>query len=328
MYLKEYIINKRVFTQLATFGEEFNLKKNKNYLFPLSYLSSLRLRGDQAGKFLQGQLSCDIRQVSSTTIRQGALCNLKGRILALMDVIDWQGLQLILPEDLLADTQISLSKTAQLSRVNLEPSSEYQFYGFYLQNPDDLLPSISLPSENFSLTASKETCCCRLSATMYLIIIENQQATVLSEPFFARGQLHGSLAWHQLQLQQKQVLIYPETRGMFLPHRLDLHLSGHLSFDKGCYKGQEIIARTHYRAKLKHSLQLFTLDTKEPLYPGKKLLDPTGKIEVGELIDYCPLNDEHQLIAASVIHEPAPTILIEDHQAVVNLKKWSRNNHP
>ncbi|WP_019216810.1 CAF17-like 4Fe-4S cluster assembly/insertion protein YgfZ [Legionella tunisiensis] len=319
MSFKEYLLNSRPYTALSPLIDEFNFQADKNYLFDLSYLTSITVTGERSAEFLQGQLSCDIRKVTADRMQQGVMCNLKGRILALLDVINWHHLQLVIPADLLTETKASLMKTSLLSRVQLETST-YRMYGLYVNNQSDLLPeNLQLPSECFAVTHTDEQCCYQLSDNFYLILTTKEASSSLSLPFIAVQQMRGSLAWHQLQLQQKQIYIYPETRGLFLPHRLDLHLSGYLSFDKGCYKGQEIIARTHYKAKLKHGLRLFTIHTAEPLLAGKRIFTSSGEIEIGELIDFSPLADGRYLIAASILFEHPDEILFEDSKHPVIL---------
>ena len=321
MNFSDITINDRQFTVLHPLAQELNFNPQKNYLFDLSYLSTISVEGERASEFLQGQLSCNVAEVNSETIRQGAMCNLQGRILALLDVVAWQGLQLVLPKDLITATLSSLSKTAMLSRVKLTPNPSLQIFGFYLANEKDLLPTgIPLPLANLALKSESDACCYQLSNQLYLIFIQEEKAVELKESFEAKQQLRGSLAWHHLQLEAKRVEIYPKTRGLFLPHRLDLHLSGYLSFDKGCYKGQEIIARTHYKAKRKHSLELFTIKTTEPVKAGAKLFSATGETEVGELIDYCPFGSNEYLIAVSILLDKPKTVLIEGHSEVVLLE--------
>ncbi len=190
--------------------------------------------------FLQGQLSCNLRKVDANTIQQAAICNLQGRVLGLMDVVEWQDFQLVLPKDLVEVTEKSLSKTAALSRVKLQPGN-IAIFGFYLANENDLLPTnIFLPDKDLGLNSNAESCCYRLSKQLYVILLDKEKAADFSLLFDSKNQLRGSLAWHYLQLKRKAIEIYPETRGLFLPHRLDLHLAGYLSFDKGCYKGQEV----------------------------------------------------------------------------------------
>ena len=310
-------INSRQLTAFSPLTSELVYAPQTNYLFDLSHLAGLHVIGDKAQEFLQGQLSCDLRDVTPQQMRQGALCNLKGRVLALADVINWfeHGFHLIVPADLLLETQTSLAKTAMFSRVSLHPATDYQLLGFYLQNSNDDIPFYcELPNAPYGVVYKDEYCCYCLDKDFYIFLLKTQQAQTLCEQFIKKSQWRGSLAWHALQLQQKRIEIYPQSRGMFLPHRLGLQLSGYLSFNKGCYKGQEIIARTHYRAKLKHEMKLFTIKTDEALQSGQKLFANDGNIDIGELVDYCPLGENTYLIAASVLFEHPTEIRIEGHK--------------
>jgi hypothetical protein len=90
--------------------------------------------------------------------------------------------------------------------------------------------------------------------------------------------------------------IYPTTSEKYLPHELNLVKIGAVSFTKGCFTGQEIIARMEYRGKLKKHLYSFTITTDQPLTRGatvysKKLAQP-----VGDLIDFCGIEKNTYLI--------------------------------
>jgi folate-binding protein YgfZ len=116
-----------------------------------------------------------------------------------------------------------------------------------------------------------------------------------------------------LQLKQQRIEIYPESRAVFLPHRLGLHQRDYISFNKGCYKGQEIIARTHYKATLKHELKVFTIQTDATLKSGLRLLAPDSDQEIGELVDYAPIGDGLYLIAASILIDSDKHARIDGH---------------
>mgnify|MGYP005994773007 CR=1 FL=1 len=271
---------------------------SENTLFDLSNLCTLKINGAEAANFLQGQLSCDVTKINTQQMQPSALCNLKGRILALPDVLQFHDdLYLILPKNLLEPTQRSLSKTAALSRVTLESNNNYALFGFYLKDTNGPLPFDEgpWPTEPYAVLASDNACAYHLGNGFYIILADKNAA------FIEQNKFESCEAWHQLRLAEKSVCIYPESRGLFLPHRLDLHLSGHLNFDKGCYRGQEIIARTHYRAKRKHALKLFTIKTNTPLHPGLHLMNDDNTQTIGELIDFCLIQDNQFLIAASVL---------------------------
>ncbi|MDP3561474.1 MAG: folate-binding protein YgfZ [Legionellaceae bacterium] len=313
----EHLINNRQLMSNDTLPNELVFDTNKNYIFELNYLGGLDLQGDKAAEFLQGQLSCDIREVNAQQMRPGAMCNLQGRIIALMDVVEWNGLHLILPKDQLETTQTNLAKAALFSRVTLKPNQSLQLFGFYLQNKEDTIPfDAVLPMNKEEVISTETYCCYQITEQLYLFL--THENTIKNG--FDKAQYRGSLAWHALQLQAGYIEIYPASRGLFLPHRLGLQRTSYLSFNKGCYKGQEIIARTHYRAKLKHSMKLFTIETTDILFSGQKMLDIITKAELGEVIDYCPIGLNQYTIAISSIFEHENTIHLEKQQENCMLK--------
>lgn len=307
-------INSRILSTFTDIDLELQLDKHRNYLFDLSYLSLLDIDGAKSSDFLQGQLTCDLRQVNDIRMMQGAQCNLKGRILALVDVMQWHGFKLIIPEDLLVTTQNSLAKTAQLSRVSLQKNNELQLFGFYLQNPQDLLAAnLFFPKDLHAQAYTAEFAYYHLGNGFYIFAVKKDYVEQFCQPFIDSNQLLGSLTWHTLRLAQGQIEIYPESRGLFLPHRLDLQKTSYLSFDKGCYKGQEIIARTHYKATLKHELRIFKIQTTAPIYSGQKLFKIDAEMEVGELVDYSALGAGNYLIAVSLLNEVELLVRFADH---------------
>lgn len=289
---------------------------NKTSLFDLSYLSVLSFHGEKSGEFLQGQLTCDIRQVAPDHMTPGAQCNLKGRILALPDVIYWHNYHFILPEDLLLDTINSLTKAALLSRVTLEKNEQFHIYGLHIgADASSPIPQLA----PYAVLIDSQCCYYAITPDCYIVLVPKTISEEFCKPFQESQLFYGSLAWHTLLLKHKRVEIYPASRGLFLPHRLDLQLGNYLSFNKGCYKGQEIIARTHYRAKLKHHLAIFEVRTSEALTVGQKIYTPEGSVEVGELIDFGPLNDNRFIIAASILQEHPQHVLLENHQTIISL---------
>jgi folate-binding protein YgfZ len=317
-------INNRELTTIHALAIDLAKDPLKNRLFDLSYLRVASLQGALSRDFLQGQLTCDVRDVNPQHMRQGALCNLKGRVLMLMDIVEWRGFHFILPEDLLDRSIRLLEKPAAFSRVTVHATPEYAVLGFELNNIQDIQPLIGpLPTARFEVTAFDGGCCYALgdgAFILLILLIDAPLIETIAQPFIDKHQWHGALAWHQTRLQHGQFEIYPESSGLFLPHRLDLHQSGQLNFNKGCYKGQEIIARTHYRATLKHTMKKFKLTGPVSLRSGLKLFQASSSIEIGELIDYSPLNDHEWIILASIFFEHANTITLEGHPENLTLE--------
>lgn len=318
--MQKYLINNRELTTIKDLDKELELLPQKNYLFDLSYLSVIDVEGDKAIDFLQGQLTSDLASLSDIQIVQGAQCNLKGRILALMDIINWKGVKIVLPKDLQEASINSLSKYALLSRVRLKENAQYNVFGFYLQNQEDMIPDTTFfPSALYAQTYNEHSCFYHLGNGFYIVLAPNDEALELKERFLKNDQFLGSLTWHTLRLFQEQIEIYPESRGLFLPHRLDLHKTHYLSFNKGCYKGQEIIARMHYKATLKHQLKIYEMKTEHPIYSGQKLLNKLEGNEVGELVDFSILKPGHYLIAVSMLKEAEPTVFFDGENQLIEL---------
>ncbi len=308
----KYLIADRAYTYSQSLADEHRFLADKNYLFSLEHLCELRVEGRNAMTFLQGQLSCDMRLVNPLTMQQGVMCNLKGRILAIMDVIgtEDQVFSLILPRDICDTIQTRLTKPALLSQVKLHQVAS-RIYGLYVQNTETLDSlDFDLPLNRYDVIRAGEINCYKIDTAFYLIVMPASLQDVFERTCADECVLKGSLGWHWLQLQFKRVEIYPSSQGLFLPHRLDFHQTGYLSFDKGCYKGQEIIARMHYRSAQKYALVVLTVTTEAILSLGMSLYAEDGETPIGELIDYSPIASNQWLIAASLLISSKPEYLI------------------
>ncbi|QMT60204.1 folate-binding protein YgfZ [Legionella sp. PC997] len=319
-----HLINNRILNTFKPLEDELELSPEKNYLFDLSYLCAIDVEGSKAIDFLQGQLTSDIGSVSDIQMIQSAQCNLKGRILALMDIINWHGIKLILPKDVQEATLHSLNKYALLSRVNLKSNTQFKIFGFYLQNQEDIIPDTKFfPNALYAQSYTAHSCFYHLGNGFYIFLVLNENALEIQDRFLKKDQYLGSLTWHTLRLSQQQVEIYPESRGLFLPHRLDLQKTPYINFNKGCYKGQEIIARMHYKATLKHQMSVYEIKTHHSLYAGQKLLEQPQGTEMGELVDFSILGSGHYIIAVSILKESGQTVFLDGHNQPIELTEVS-----
>lgn len=310
--MKEYPISDRAYTYTQSLTHEYCFSDNKNYLFSLEYLSALQVDGNHSMTFLQGQLSCDMRLVNPLYMQQGVMCNLKGRILAIMDVVctDNNVFSLVLPHDIRDDVQARLTKPALLSRVKID-SVFLKIYGLYVQNETICNKlNINLPLNRYEVIRRGEMYVYKMDTAFYLLMIPEVETKAFERIFVDDDAFRGSLGWHALQLQHQRVEIYPSSQGLFLPHRLNLHQTGFLAFDKGCYKGQEIIARMHFRSTQKHTLVSLVIRTDATMSLGVMLYAEDGETPIGELIDFSPISSDQWLINASLLISSKPQYLI------------------
>lgn len=319
----KHVVNSREFFTYTPIAAELALQKDKNYLFELSYLSVIDVVGENAQEFLQGQLTCDVSKVSDIQMIQGAQCNIKGRILCLMDVMCWHHFKLITPSDLCEQTIHSLSKAGLLSKVTLRPNTSIKIYGFLLQNKKDILPPCAFfPDHLYAFSYQTPYCYYHLGHGFYIFLVAEDFENQFRQHFIEKKQQLGSLTWHTLRLSHLQIAIYPESRGLFLPHRLDLQKSQYISFDKGCYKGQEIIARTHYKGILKHEFNLYVIHSPQSPYCGQKLFDLDNTLEIGEVVDYSILNTDSYLVAISHLKINARLVRTKEQTEPIELGRY------
>lgn len=268
-----------------------------NIFFDLKNLSSLKITGEIAKKYLQGQLSADLNYVNTEHARPSAICNLKGRIITLCDVIEHHGLQLLINNELKERVTKSLAKTAMLSRVAIE-NYHPNIIGIYSKNESSIKEyDINLPKQNYEATTSSVYYCYKKGKNRYQLLASDE----LYQKITKNEKLENDNYWHYLSLlEDKEIIINKATSMLFLPHRLNLHNTMYISFNKGCYKGQEIIARMHYKGKIKHELIVYLVRDYNTISPGDKIIDPETNREIGECIDKAHHN-ESTIAALSIL---------------------------
>ena len=187
------------------------------------------------------------------------LCNIKGRIIAQIQVEHHRDqMYLLIQKNLWPKVFSLLEKPALLSKVNFKESPDIQIYG----------------------------------------IIDDKQSFITCDATKISGLTEISYEkWHEMRLLQLQFELYPETVGLFLPHDLGLE-NQWIDFKKGCYRGQEIIARMHYLGQSKVHLRLFSNPSFLHLNPGDSM-EEQGII-VGEVVDK---NDSLMLACVKKNHQ-------------------------
>lgn len=213
---------------------------------PLPNLALIEVSGADAAQLLQGQLTCDIKDVSETQSRLGAWCTPKGRITVLFRVFKRaESYFLIVPQFQLAHCLKRLQMFVFRSAVKLSAS-------------DAVLVGYSAPALDLSVDgvqADAHGIWLRLgsSALFYRVIDTALVQTVwMAESLTAVGYA----AWQLLEIEAALPSLSSTTVDAFIPQMLHLQYLRAVSFTKGCYTGQEIVARTHYLGKVKRQMYL------------------------------------------------------------------------
>ncbi|MDF1760899.1 MAG: hypothetical protein P1U40_10220 [Coxiellaceae bacterium] len=198
--------------------------------------SLISIIGEDSETFLQGQVTCDMRELTIGECRLGACCDHKGRAAASFILLKPQqadiDFMLVLPPEMVDVFLDHIQKYAVFSKVTIAPCTDWQ-----------IMPSLenNAGAENFQLPGEPNRW------------LQLQPADTNNEPATI------SNAWAWTQLQAGFCFITPALSGKLIPLMLNYDKFGGVSFDKGCYLGQEVLARMHFRGQLKrhlHRLQL------------------------------------------------------------------------
>jgi folate-binding protein YgfZ len=268
----------------------FSPLKHKAGVLDLSYLGLLKITGEDAKKFLQGQLTCNLDEISVSQTRLGAHCNPKGRIISLFRFFYFHdSFYLQMPREMISIAMQALKKYAVFFKVQLHDASDelicLGFIGDQLNQFISALPKKSDESAEiddlFIINMSNKK-------IRYAIFGNIVAISSLWKKISSNIPLISSNQWKYEDIASKLAQIYPETSEKFLPHELDLHQHNGISFNKGCYTGQEIIARMHYRGKLKTQLQHILIKSDFSPERGKDLEQTQNTI-----VDFCKKDDNH-----------------------------------
>ena len=107
--------------------------------------------------------------------------------------------------------------------------------------------------------------------------------------------------------------VYPETHEVFVAQMLNLDLLGGVSFEKGCYTGQEIIARTHFRGAIKRRMFHFASPTPPPM-PGTRIL--VGDQHAGDVVDAATTKEGSELLAVITLAQQDAALELETNRGV------------
>ena len=256
------------------------------FFCPLSHEGVLAVRGSDAAKFLQGQLTCNLNYLSDTQASLGARCTQKGRMQSSFRILlQGDGVLLAMATELLEPQLADLKKYAVFSKSKLTDESA-AWVRFGLVNADPALASLGLelPAGTDSVARNDTLIAIRVSPDRAELWVPAEQGDAV------RGQLAATLEqaslneWLLGQIRAGIGQVMPQTRELFIPQMLNLQAVGGVSFKKGCYTGQEIVARMQYLGKLKRRLYRLSLDAPELPEPGTPLFSPSHNSAIGEVV--------------------------------------------
>lgn len=228
-------------------------------LTDLNNFDLLAVAGDDASKFLQGQLTCDMEKVSDTHSIQGAYCDINGRVIADMRVLAaGTGFFLLSSRGMGYAIKKTLEKYIVFSKAGISlVTPAWERYGVYgpgaAQTVQDLFNAI--PEQPGGVIQTADCYVIRLpDAQPRFEILMSADNDEMRDQLEALGITDDLEEWELAEIRQGIVHITPDTQDSYTPQLLNYDVTGVIDFKKGCFPGQEIVARMHYRAPAKKRL--------------------------------------------------------------------------
>jgi len=249
----------------------------------LSHQGLISVDGDDASDFLQGQLTNDVRDVSLQHSQLSAYCTHKGRMLANFRLLKRdQSYYLSLPHELLESTLKRINMFVLMSKVIIKDSSD-AFVKIGVSGPKaseqltDIISDLPAAVDDVCQTNGLTVIKCAGTVDRYEIYAELEAMKKLWGQLDVHAAPAGADAWETLDILAGIPTITTKTAEAFVPHMTNMHVINGVNFQKGCYTGQEVVARMQYLGKLKRRMFRIQVETSDPVTPGDKLYRKESK---------------------------------------------------
>lgn len=218
----------------------------------------LRFDGADAQSFLQGQLTNNVAALSETHSQYSGYCTPKGRLLAAF--LLWQrdgAYQMMLPRELCETVRKRLSMYILRAKVKAaDISAEHVLFGLSGAGAATMVAALGItaPIALHAVAHSEGVSVIRLPLDRYLVVAALSAAGDIEAKLTTATPAAAETLWSALDIEAGIPSVFAATQEQFVPQAVNFDLIGAVSFDKGCYPGQEIVARTHYLGKIKQRM--------------------------------------------------------------------------
>jgi tRNA-modifying protein YgfZ len=268
---------------------EVRTAQSGDVIAPLAHLSALGFEGEDAAAFLQGQLSCDVEGLDPGRAALGCYCTPQGRMLA--SFVLWReddGFRMALAADIATAVRKRLQMFVLRSKVRIAFLDDaLVLLGIAGHGGADALRGVAgeAPAEPFGVRHAANVTTIGLPVDRLLVVARAEGAAGLWERLEPRLVPVGSAAWQWLDVVAGVPLVTGPTQDRFIPQMANFELIGGINFRKGCYTGQEVIARAQYRGTVKRRLYLAHVAGGEPGAGDAVVGDGEGESAGGTIVN-------------------------------------------
>lgn len=260
----------------------------------------MRAQGEEAARFLHGQLTQDIALQPPEQARLAGYCSAKGRLLATLLVLKNTGdeLLLALPAELLTPTLKRLSMFVLRAKCKLsDASADWTLWGLAGPAASAWLGT-AVPAEVWGVTRIGVALVVKLpeasGGLARYALLQPAQAPAPALPALAEAD------WQWLEVQAGLAWVRGTTVEQFVPQMLNLELLGGVNFQKGCYPGQEVVARSQYRGTVKRRTLMFAAEGAAQAAVGQELFHSADPAQPAGLVAAAARRGDQTLLLAEV----------------------------
>lgn len=254
---------------------------------PLTQFGLIRFGGPESVAFVHGQVSGDIKRLAEGEAQYTSYSTPKGRMLAsFLALREGEDVLLALPRALQAAVQKRLSMYVLRSKTQaVDINQSCVLIGLLGEQASAVASRVfaNIPAENMQSSPQAEGRLLKLADDRYLAYVSLEMAPRLWAALEAAGaQAQAANAWTLADVRAGVAWVQQATQEEFVPQMANMDLIGGISFKKGCYPGQEIVARMHYLGKLKRRCYRFS--SSEPLTAGQPVYSPEMQGQASGLV--------------------------------------------
>lgn len=252
----------------------------ESFICTLPQLGVISLSGEEAVKYLQGQVTANIETLPPQHATLACHCDFKGKTWSIMTVLHHaDALMAIMHPQSLQASLAELKKFGVFSKVDIaDASAQWQLLGGRGTALEDTLRSLfgDVPGGHMQVRDNSTGSCIQIGndAPRYLLMLKPDAATAMLEQHSAM-QVE-SEAWEVLEIAEGYPNIQTATSNEYVPQMLNMQALDAIDFKKGCYLGQEVVARTKYLGKNKRAAFLLHAESDQVLPAGDTLESQVG----------------------------------------------------
>ena len=269
-------------------------------LYPIEDQQVLSIVGPDSKKFMQGQFTCNLNDITPAQFRFGACCNAKGRMVASFSLLQQQEGHYLLGLDQTIATSLvtHLKKYMVFFKAQMQVT-DYLVVGIQGPQAQDALASVfsQVPSQDFAQVNENGHSLVKLPhGAGFQLWLEPLEAKSTLTALLSKCTLSCNNLWNENLIRHGMGYVSASTQEAFIPQMINLSQNNGISFSKGCYTGQEIVARMQYLGKLKRHMYRIGFDGQSQVNSGDEVFVSGQTSPVGVVVNCININTQQQAL--------------------------------